>query len=143
MMWDRRKNDLERKERAVQRAERETAAGKLLARVPRLASISLVIDEKRPEGCVSDTHYIRRVVVEHAPALFEVPCSDRGCQDGGYEITREILAALASSRLEFQGEHACGGRVGTLDCARVLRYKATATYAELPRPAVSESAGAA
>ncbi len=57
-------------ERRDQRVQREDAAGKLLKRAPDLLTLSLVIRETRPEGCVSNTQYTRRVVVEHAPALF-------------------------------------------------------------------------
>ena len=110
--------------------EREDVAGKLARRVPSLASLSIVIHETRPDGVVSDTHYTRRVVLESAPALFEVACSYRDCVDGGYEVTREILAGLDAHRLEFHGEQRCRGRCGDLDCTRVLRFECTATYSD-------------
>ena len=122
--------ELERKERRVQRSEREDAAGKLAQRVPDLASLSIAIHESRPGGCTSDTQYIRRVVLEHAPALFELPCSDPRCEDGGYDVTREIIFALASHQANFEGQQTCRGRCGPLDCARVLRYVTTARYRE-------------
>jgi hypothetical protein len=129
---NRRKN-IEREERLTLRHERETAAGKLLEKVPHLTSLSLAIDEARPDGWASDAQYIRRVVVEHAAALFEVPCSYAYCKDGGYDMTREILDSLASRKARFEGERACRGSCGTGgDCTRVLRYVATATYR--PRP---------
>src|SRR3954469_11960801 len=128
-----REKELERKERRVQRGEREDAAGKLVQRVPDLTSLSIEIHETRPEGCVSDTHYIRRVVLEHAPALFEVKCSDPRCEDGGYDVTREIIFALASRQARFEGQQACRGRCGSNDCARVLRYVTTATCREAVR----------
>jgi hypothetical protein len=117
-------------ERRVQRAQREEAAGKLLARVPDLTSLSLSIHETRPDGCIGDTQYLRRVVLEHAPALFEVPCAYLGCEDGGYDVTREILHALAGHLTRFDGEQPCRGRSGAHDCTRVLRYAGTATYRE-------------
>jgi hypothetical protein len=126
----RREKDLERKERKVQRDERENAAGKLVQRVPDLTSLSIEIRETRPDGCVSDTHYIRRVVLEHAPALFEVVCSDPRCEDGGYDVTPDIIFGLKSRQTRFEGHQTCRGRCGSLDCARVLRYVTTATYRE-------------
>ena len=124
---NRRKN-IEREERQLQRIQREDVAGKLLDRVPDLTSLSLSIEEKRPDGVASNTQYIRRVVVEHAAALFEMPCSYSYCTDGGYDLTREILDALMSRTARFEGERACRGNCGSEYCARVLRYVATSTY---------------
>jgi len=128
MMSRYREKELERKERRIQRDERENAAGKLVQKIPDLTSLSIAIHETRPEGCVSDNHYIRRVALEHAPALFEVACSDPRCEDGGHDVTREILASLASRQACFEGRHACRGRCGAIDCARVLWYVTTASY---------------
>src|SRR4051812_34452772 len=130
----RREKDIQREERRVQRVQREDAAGKLIERAPDLTSLSISIRETRPEGCVSDTQYTRRVVVASAPALFEVPCAYPDCEDGGYDVTREILLALASHLESFEGEQSCRGRCGSLECTRVLRYAGTATYKE-GRPA--------
>jgi hypothetical protein len=130
----RREKEILREERRVQRQQREDAAGKLLARAPDLTSLSISIRETRPEGCVSDTQYMRRVVVEHAPALFEVPCAYPECEDGGYEVTREILHALAARLTHFEGEQSCRGRTGSQDCTRILRYAGTATYRDARAP---------
>lgn len=127
-----RRRNAEREERLTLRYKREAAAGKLLEKLPNLTSLSLAINEVRPDGRTSDAPYIRRVVVEHAAALFEVPCSFSDCKDGGYDITREILDGLASRKANFDGERACRGRCGASKCTRVLRYVATATYR--PRP---------
>jgi hypothetical protein len=124
---NRRKN-IEREERQVARGQREDAAGKLAQRVPDLASLSLAIQETRPDGVASNTQYIRRVVVDQAPALFELPCSYSYCTDGGYDLTREIIDALSSRMARFEGERACRGSCGSEYCSRVLRYVATATY---------------
>ena len=125
----------EAEERRIQRRERETAAGRLVDRAPDLTSLSIEMHETRPEGCVSDNQYIRRIVVEHAPALFEIPCSYPQCEGGGYDLTREILGALASHRSRFEGQLACRGQCAQLDCKRVLRYIGTAAYRE-PRSTV-------
>src|SRR5450631_1107909 len=74
-MNHRKQDQLDRLERRAQRDLREKAAGKLAAKVPELASLSITMHETRPAGCVGDTRYIRRIVIESAPALFEVPCS--------------------------------------------------------------------
>ena len=131
MMNRYKEKELERKERRLQRTEREQAAGKLLQRIPDLAGLSIAIHEARPGGCTSDNHYIRRVVLESAPALFEVPCSDTRCEDGGYDVTREVLHALAARQLQSEGHQSCRGRCGPIDCGRSLRWVTTATYREV------------
>ena len=136
----RREKDVEREERRVQRVQRESAAGKLLTRFPDVTSVDIAVHEARPEGCVSDSHYIRRIVLEHAPALFEVPCSYPSCEDGGYDITRDVIDALANRDPKVEGERPCRGRCGALDCTRVLRFVVKVTYrARAVRPSSSTS----
>jgi len=136
----RREKDVEREERRVSRGQREAAAGKLLQRFPEVTSLDITVHEARPEGCVSDSHYIRRIVLEHAPALFEVPCSYPSCEDGGYDITRDVIDALGARDPKIEGEKACRGRCGALDCTRVLRYVVKVTYRDrAARPSSSTS----
>jgi len=125
------RKNLERKERRARRIAREESAGRLVVLAPDLKDFFISIDETQRSGSVvGGTRYIRRVVIDAAPALFELPCSDPRCEDGGYDVTAEILAALASRRTVFEGQCSCGGRSSTNDCGRVLRYVATATYRE-------------
>jgi hypothetical protein len=121
MMYHRK--NLERKERRNQRMAREDAAGRLSELAPDLTDLHLEIDETQKGGSVGGRRYIRRIVIEQAPALFEVPCSDPHCETGGYDLTREILAALASRRKVFEGQQSCAG-----ECGRAFHYVATATY---------------
>jgi hypothetical protein len=121
----------ERAERRSRREEREVSAGKLLARAPDLVALDIAMHESRPGSCY-DNHFIRRVVIAHASALFEVACSYADCKDGGYDLTREVLSALARRQPRFEGEQACRGRCNVIDCTRVLRYVATASYRAAP-----------
>lgn len=127
-MMNYRKN-LERKARHAERLAREDAAGKLSVHAPDLKDFYISIDETPRSGtAVGGTRYIRRVVIASAPALFELPCSDPRCENGGYDVTAEFLAALAYRRTVFEGERSCPGRSSTHDCGRTLRYVATAAY---------------
>jgi len=100
MNMSRRQNQLERQERRAQQNEREDSAGKLLVKVPELTALSLAIHEGRPDGCLGENQYIRRVVVDHAPALdvvvVHVPSVREVCTDAG------VLD-------EFPQSHACLG----------------------------------
>lgn len=123
-----RRKSIEREERKVLREQREDEAGKLIQKIPDLTSLCIDIRESRSNGTTSETQYTRRVVIEHAHALFEMPCSFAQCTNGGYDVTREILDALASHKTRFKGECTCRGSWGTGYCPRVLHYVATATY---------------
>lgn len=114
--------------RFAERRRREDEAPRLAAEVPKLESLRLDVEERRPGVVSAEVSHIRRVVVAHAPALFEVPCSDPSCQDGGHDLTRPIMRALRSGETKFEGEDVCLGSVGNASCERILRYVATATY---------------
>lgn len=130
MLNRRKEKALERQERKVRRTEREDAAGKLLLKAPDLTSLNMTVTETRKEGCVTDTQHIKRFVLEHAPALFELACSDPYCEDGGYDITREVLRSLSLRQETFEAEQDCAGRCGAIDCGRHVRVVVTATYRE-------------
>lgn len=72
--------------------------------------------------------HIRRIVVERAPALFELPCGDRSCKDGGHDLTHAILTELQHGTTRFEGENHCSGYLGGAPCGSVLRYVGVATY---------------
>jgi len=126
-MWGRRQS--EAYERFTERREREDRAPRLATSIPTLATLSLEIRETTSGSseCREATH-IRRIVVEHAPALFFVTCHDSYCQDGGHDLSRDILDALRHEKAEFSGQDRCHGRVGSADCQRTLHYVARATY---------------
>lgn len=125
--------------RAAARREQEDAAPRLLSVVPTLKSLALTLEERRRSadgstGGQSDAgSHIRRVVVEHAPAMFQIPCGNRACQDGGHDLTREILHALRSGQVTFEGDDACNGAtVSGQPCELLLRYRAQASFDPSP-----------
>ncbi len=119
-----RRRNTGRLERQALRRLREDAAGLLLERVPALTALSIEMHEAPDGDRSNDTCYTRRVVLEHASSLFEVRCSNTHCDEGVYDLTSDLLAALEAGLGRFEGGCACSGA-----CSRVLRYVATATYA--------------
>lgn len=114
--------------RSAERRRREDAAPRLRDQVPHLATLQLDIQERRADTLIAESSHVRRIPVEHAPALFELPCHDAFCTEGGHDMTQLILNSLQAGETEFEGEDACSGHTGTAPCQRVLRYVATATY---------------
>jgi hypothetical protein len=122
------RRNLEAQQRAAARRQREDDAPRLRDKAPGLESLKLDVDEVRGDEAVAGASHIRRVVVEHAPALFVIPCSDRECKEGGHDVTEPILAALVAKKEAFDGRDACAGQVATGPCGLTMRYRATATY---------------
>jgi hypothetical protein len=134
-----RKDHRRLEERRLRRLVREASAGKLLERAPELTSLSLAFHLKCLDDPVEDTRWVRRVVPVQASASFDVPCPDRSCSEGGYDLTEEVLAALAAGAARFEGERACRGTRASEPCRRRLRYVATATYGEVDRTGSARS----
>ncbi len=114
--------------RFTERRRREDESPRLQTEVPKLDDLRLDLEERRPGIVSAEVSHIRRVVVAHAPAMFEVPCSDPSCLDGGHDLTSGVLRALRQGNVTFEGEDTCLGQVGNASCERILRYVGTATY---------------
>ena len=115
---------------ASERRNREDEAPRLRVEVPRLQELSIEIDEYRGDSPVLGARHTRRVVVDHAPALFELPCTEERCTGGGYDVTFQMMRSLKDSETEFVGEDGCMGQVGSDPCGRTLRYVAHAGYSD-------------
>jgi hypothetical protein len=124
----RRRGDLDAARRAQERRQRAERARKLTELVPELGSLRLEIDETLDGSSITGARHIRHIVVDHAPALFEIPCSAPDCRDGGHDLTDAVLGALQTGSTQFAGEDVCRGSVGTGDCGRVLHFVAHARY---------------
>ncbi len=119
---------LEAADRHRDRREREDAAPRLRDQVGGLQTLSIEVDDRRGAGILTDTRYVRHVVVERAPALFEIPCSAERCEDGGHDVTRDVMQSLLAGEQEFVGKDICFGWLGNDRCDRVLRFVGHATY---------------
>jgi hypothetical protein len=113
-------------QRAIERRKSEDDAPRLVAEVPSLRSARILIIEQVPTG---STRHTKHVVVARAPALFVIPCGDTTCQDGGHDITSQVMSAFRRRLLTAQGEDACGGMSGSAPCGRSIRFELTAEYA--------------
>ena len=111
----------------AERRRREDEAPRLTGEIPELEKLDLELSDSKGIADAASTH-VRRVVVAHAPALFEVPCADASCKEGGHEITSAILRALRERRTSFTGDDVCHGSIGSHHCGRVLRYVVSASF---------------
>lgn len=114
-------------QQAAARREREDLAARLKEEIPELKTLELELEEKS-DSALEVTHK-RYIVVDHAPALFELPCCDHDCREGGHDLTHEMLRALRRGDEEFEGTDHCPGAIGNSSCGRELHFVAHATYA--------------
>jgi hypothetical protein len=119
-------------QRFADRRRREEEAPHLRNQVPGLVSLELAIEERSGAGA---TKHIRRFVVDHAPALFLVPCGDPRCLDGEHDLTTDVMRALRASRTSFEGKDDCMGNIGPSSCLRVIYFAGKAEYS--PEPAAA------
>ena len=112
----------------LERWKREDAAARLSTEAPTLVLLRLELAESSNGRKVLDSTRTVHVVVARAAALFEVPCSDARCTDGGYDLTREIMHHVRQRRRSFVGQECCNGYMGNHPCTRVLQYVAHAEF---------------
>ena len=79
--------------RAAERRRREDEAPRLTNLVPKLESLKLEIEEHHAGVRLAESVHVKRVSIPHAPALFDLPCLDSFCKDGGHDMTDAILRA--------------------------------------------------
>ena len=123
-----RQSRIEAAGRATERRRRENAAPRLQELVSRIASLRLDIEEYRREATEPQVRYTRHIVIERAPALFNLGCTDADCTDGGHDVTSMIMGALRNSSTDFTGEDRCYGNRYGQTCGSRLTYRAHATY---------------
>ncbi len=115
--------------RAAQaRRRREDEAARLHDEVPELSSLRLDIEDQAAFEVGPPVTYIRHVVVATAPAMFDLPCGDRKCEDGGHDVTWRVLRSLKRHERASEGRSQCRGVRDGGPCNRELRYSLTATY---------------
>jgi len=114
--------------RRSERWQREDDAPRLKATVPELKSLKFEIDELLESRAIPGMKRVRHIMVDQAAALFEIPCSDTKCEEGGHDVTEQVLGALRAGEKEFEGTDACHGQASEGPCKRVLAFKGMAEY---------------
>ena len=115
--------------RFAERRRREDEARRLHDEVPDLRTLKLEVEEHRREATIAETRHVRHIIVDRAPALFELPCNDPACRDGGHDMTEAMTQRLRGHSTDFVLEDVCMGDVRGAPCGRVIRVLVTATYA--------------
>ena len=118
----------EAQQRFADRRKREDDSPRLSEELPNLAALKLTVEERRPTAVTAESKYVRHVIVDRAPALFDIPCGDPSCSGGGHDVTQQLMRQLRAGAAEVMVEHECQGGVGSSHCGRILRVIGTPTY---------------
>ena len=110
------------------RREREDASARLRDEVPDLVELRFEIEDQAQFEVAPPVSYVRHVVIATAPAMFDLPCGDRKCEDGGHDVTGRVMRTLRGHEGESRGRSRCRGQRAGEPCERKLRYCFTATY---------------
>lgn len=123
-MWNSKRVRGERSERW----QREDAAPRLATVVPELVTLSLLLRNRTDETSMPGRSRTQHVIVARAAALFEIACVEPKCENGGFDITTDVLRALHERKETLDGSAQCGGSVGQGYCRCTLVYVMKATY---------------
>jgi hypothetical protein len=126
-----RKKAIAAAQRSTDRRHQEDDARRLKAAVPDLATLQIEVVEESGAG---STKHRKHIVVERAPALFNIVCGDPRCEEGGHDITHEVMQALYASRETSENSHECTGSTGSAPCTRRISYRVSATYVSAGGP---------
>jgi hypothetical protein len=119
-------------EDVTERRRREEESPRLLTLIPELVSVRLEMQESRSGGEQVEFTHIKRIVVAHAPSVFMIPCGERRCKHGGYDLTSAMMSGLRRREERIETDDTCMGDVGSARCGRILHCVAIAEYAPSP-----------
>ena len=115
--------------RSRARKEKDDAAERLRQFQPKLKALKLEISEIPNGGDGKEpVAYLKHVMVDHAPARFELPCHNHKC-DGAHNFTRALLHGLKAGEPRIEGSDRCGGTTKEGECPYEMTFVAHATYA--------------
>lgn len=131
----RRGRDLDAKRRMLERWRKQDESKRLRDCVPDVRELSIAVEERAPDDVLGTVSHVRRVPVDSAPALFEIPCSNRDCLGGIFDLTAPVLAELRAGKTRFDGTCRCSGEVDGAPCPHEARYVGVARYEQARRAA--------
>lgn len=103
-------------------------APRLLEEVPSLASLRMVVHASADGKFTSAPKYTRLFVLDSAPAYFWIPCSNPGCEEGGHDVTRDVISGLKAGKKHITGQSECCGVVRDMPCTAAIRFEVEASY---------------
>ncbi|HEV2392302.1 MAG TPA: hypothetical protein VG146_08060 [Verrucomicrobiae bacterium] len=113
--------------------ERIRASASLAEKFPELKSLSVTLGYFAPGGSLQHSEIKCTFNLPHAKSLFRFDCPNPECVGGNFDLTSELLDAVAGRQETASGEARCPGwqsktTIGDIHCGHVLRYKLSLAF---------------
>jgi hypothetical protein len=105
----------------------------LADRFARLKSLTVELSFYDPDGLARSSQLKYKVNLINAKSVFRFNCPNNECVRGDFDLTENLVEAVASRQKVVTGEIACRGwrskeMINSVRCANLLRYKFTLGY---------------
>jgi hypothetical protein len=122
-----------RSEYREQQAQRVKESVSLADKFQQLKSLTANLDYCSPNDGFASRHLKYVVNLDNAKSVFRFSCPNDECIRGDFDLTKELVNAVAKRRTTITGEMFCRGwrskdTIGTDHCANSLRYKLRLVY---------------
>jgi hypothetical protein len=116
-----------------QQAQRVKESASLADKFQQLKSLTANLDYYSPNDSFASRHLKYVVNIHHAKSVFRFSCPNDECIQGDFDLTKELVNAVAKRRTTITGEMFCRGwrskaTLGTDHCPNRLRYKLRLAY---------------
>ena len=122
-----------RSEYRERQAQRVKQSASLADKFQQLKSLTANLEYYSPSDGFTSRHLKYVVNVDNAKSVFRFSCPNDECIRGDFDLTRELVNAVAKRRTTITGEMFCRGwrskaTIGTDHCPNRLRYKLRLAY---------------
>jgi len=117
----------------TQESQRVKASPSLADRFPQLKALAVDIGFYNSAGVTKNTQIKYLPNLDKAKSVFRIDCPNNGCIGGDFDLTEELVKAVAEHRTTVTAEMSCQGwqsktTINTVHCHNILRYKLSLAY---------------
>jgi hypothetical protein len=116
-----------------QEGQRVKESPSLSDRFPQLKSLAVDIGFYNAAGVTKNTQIKYMPNLEKAKSVFRIDCPNNGCIGGDFDLSEQLVKAVAEHRTTVTAEMSCQGwqsktTVDAVHCHNILRYTLSLAY---------------
>jgi hypothetical protein len=116
-----------------QESQRVKGSPSLSDKFPQLKALTVNLDYYNSAGVTKNSQIKYSPNLVNAKSVFRIDCPNAGCIGGDFDLTEEIVKAVAEHRTSVTSEMSCQGwqsktTIDTVHCHNILRYKLSLAY---------------
>lgn len=116
-----------------QESQRVKGSPSLSDKFPQLKALTVNLDYYNSAGVTKNSQIKYSPNLVNARSIFRIDCPNAGCIGGDFDLTEEIVKAVAEHRTSVTAEMSCQGwqsktTIDTVHCHNILRYKLSLAY---------------